>query len=305
MKKNRLLLMLSAVLLGVELFAAPVSIRVFAGEEETSGAAETVSEAADEIASPADMAGVDEVVEEGMVPIFADQLNDGVYTVEADSSSTMFSIEEAVLAVSDGKMTAKMTMGGTGYLYVYPGTPEEAAKADEKEYIPFAEDAQGAHTFTIPVKALDEGVKCSAFSKRKEKWYDRTLVFKSASLPEEAFREIKRTTVEELGLKDGAYQIDAVLSGGSGRTSIASPAKLTVRDGRAELEVIFSSPNYDYMLVKGERYETVNTGGNSTFLIPVEGFDYRMPVAADTTAMSKPHEIEYTILLDSSSLKAQ
>ena len=67
--------------------------------------------------------------------------------------------------------------------------------------------------------------------------------------------------------------------------------------------MIFSSPHYDYMIVGDEKYEPVNEEGNSTFIIPVEGFDYSMPVTADTTAMSKPHEIEYTIQLDSASIK--
>ena len=42
-------------------------------------------------------------------------------------------------------------------------------------------------TFTIPVEALDAAIPCAAFSKRREKWYDRDLVFSSASIPEEAF----------------------------------------------------------------------------------------------------------------------
>ena len=69
-------------------------------------------------------------------------------------------------------------------------------------------------------------------------------------------------------------------------------------------EIIFGSPYYDYVLVNGEKYEPVNTEGNSAFLIPVDGFDYNMPVTADTIAMSVPHEIDYTIVIDSSTLEA-
>ena len=57
------------------------------------------------------------------------------------------------------------------------------------------------------------------------------------------------------------------------------------------------------MLVDGEKYEPVNMEGNSTFLIPAPGFDALFPVVADTTAMSKPHEIDYAILLNSGSLQ--
>ena len=65
----------------------------------------------------------------------------------------------------------------------------------------------------------------------------------------------------------------------------------------------WSSPHYDYMIVDGERYEPVNTDGNSVFEIPVPYFDKPVNVIADTTAMSEPHEIEYTLTFDSASVK--
>ena len=199
-------------------------------------------------------------------------------------------------------MSALMTMSGTGYLKLYMGTGEEAVNAPEEEYIPFAETEDGRHTFEIPVEALDMGIACTAFSKNKEKWYDRTLVFVSTSLPEEAFREIAMTTAEDLKLEDGVYLAEVTLSGGSGKASVESPAQITVEGGEMTAQIIFSSKNYDYMLVKGERYDKVNEEGNSTFLIPLSGFDYNMPVVADTVAMSVPHEIEYTLFFDSSTL---
>ena len=68
--------------------------------------------------------------------------------------------------------------------------------------------------------------------------------------------------------------------------------------------VCWSSPNYDYMLVDGEQYLPVNTEGNSVFEIPVSVFDEPIDVVGDTVAMSKPHEIEYTITLHSETLSA-
>ena len=95
---------------------------------------------------------------------------------------------------------------------------------------------------------------------------------------------------------------DVTLAGGSGKASVTSPAKVTVKDGNVTAEIIWSSSNYDFMMVNGERFDPVNTDGNSTFEIPVTGFDYKMPVSADTTAMSTPHLIDYTLTFDSSSL---
>ncbi|MCR4999382.1 MAG: hypothetical protein K6A05_06015 [Lachnospiraceae bacterium] len=268
-------------------------------EEEATG--EVEKDTSELIASGDETVEAVEVVEDGMTPITAKQLVDGTYDIEVTSSSEMFHIEAATLTVADGKMTCDMTMGGTGYLYLYMGTGAEAVTADEKDYIPFVEDGE-VHHFVVPVEALDSAEDCAAFSKRKEKWYERQLCFRSDSLPLEAFRDDVFDTVASLELADGTYTVDAALQGGSGRASISSPATLTVAGGKATLTVEWSSPNFDYMIVGGEKYLPVNTDGNSTFEIPVEAFGYRMPVSADTTAMSTPHEIAYHITLDADSI---
>ena len=256
----------------------------------------------DAVASADEMAGVEDVVEEGMTPIDGSQVKDGVYDITVDSSSSMFQIVSCELTVENGSMTAQMTMGGTGYLYVYMGTGEQAANADESEYIPFVEDAAGAHTYTVPVEALDAGVPCAAFSKNKEKWYDRTLVFRADSLPADAFAEGVVTTAEDLSLADGAYQVDVTLEGGSGRASVESPARMTVENGKVTATIVWSSSNYDYMKVDGVRYDAVIENDRSVFTIPVTCFDWKMAVVADTIAMSQPHEIDYALRFDSASI---
>ena len=256
----------------------------------------------DAVASADEMAGVEDVVEEGMTPIDGSQVKDGVYDITVDSSSSMFQIVSCELTVENGSMTAQMTMGGTGYLYVYMGTGEQAANADESEYIPFVEDAAGAHTYTVPVEALDAGVPCAAFSKTKEKWYDRTLVFRADSLPTDAFAEGVVTTAEDLSLADGAYQVDVTLEGGSGRASVESPARMTVENGKVTATIVWSSSNYDYMKVDGVRYDAVIENDRSVFTIPVTCFDWKMAVVADTIAMSQPHEIDYALRFDSASI---
>ena len=104
-------------------------------------------------------------------------------------------------------------------------------------------------------------------------------------------------TKEETGweFQDGTYQMEVELFGGSGRASVTSPAKVEIKDGKAVATLEWSSPNYDYMVVDGEKYLPVNTEGNSVFQIPVEAFDQDIVVIADTVAMSTPHEIEYTL----------
>ena len=110
-------------------------------------------------------------------------------------------------------------------------------------------------------------------------------------------------TTDTVTYSDGTYTCEVTLKGGSGRATVESPAALTVADGKMTATIVWSSPNYDYMLVDGEKYLPTNTEGNSTFEIPVAALDTALDVTADTVAMSTPHEIEYTLTFDSASLK--
>ena len=267
--------------------------------------AEKAPAASREVADASQMTTVEDVVEEGMVPIAGEVLLDGDYTVAADCSSSMFRIVEAVLHASDGKLSATITMSGTSYLYVYPGTAAEAAAAEESAWIAYTEDSEGRFCFTIPVEALDAGVPCAAYSRNKDLWYDRTLLFRADSLPTEAFREGFFVTAESLGLADGDYLVDVSLSGGSGKAKLASPAALHVENGSCTATLVWGSRNYDYMRLEETKYLPLPDRETSTFEIPVEFFDRSRTVIADTVAMSEPHEIEYRLLFSSDSLQRQ
>lgn len=101
----------------------------------------------------------------------------------------------------------------------------------------------------------------------------------------------------KINLSEGEYLVEVQLSGGSGRAFVTSPATLYVSEEEAAIEIEWSSPYYDYMTLDGETYYPVNTEGNSVFELPVTAFDTEIAVTADTTAMSVPHEIDYTICL--------
>ena len=104
-------------------------------------------------------------------------------------------------------------------------------------------------------------------------------------------------------LEDGEYSIQVELEGGSGKASVSSPTLMLVKEGKMYARLQWSSSNYDYMKVDDVQYDPVNTEGNSTFEIPIIGFDAPIAVVADTTAMSTPHEIDYTLTFDSASLE--
>ena len=319
--KQKIVLFFAAVILGSSAFCASPKA-VFAEEMNTEAATEGM------VATSEEMAGVEKVGSDDMVPVTGSEVKDGTYEINVESSSSMFRIVKAELTVQSGSMSAVLTLSGTGYLQLFMGTGEEAVAADASAYIGYVEDADGAYTYTVPVEALNQEIDCAAFSKRKEKWYDRTLVFDAASLPADALlvdltpadeaatesepeESVTESTEQDLGtaepaetvLSDGTYQVDVVLSGGSGKASVTSPAKVTVKDHTAAATIEWSSPHYDYMIVGNTTYEPVNKDGNSTFEIPVTAWNEEMTVIADTTAMSEPHEITYTLTFDEDSAK--
>ncbi|MDR1513776.1 MAG: hypothetical protein LBS56_09910 [Propionibacteriaceae bacterium] len=111
-------------------------------------------------------------------------------------------------------------------------------------------------------------------------------------------------------LAPGRYVIDVALSGGSGKATVRSPTELEVTaDGtttttRMTATIQWSSPHYTWMEVGGTRHTPVSAPGeDSAFEIPVT-LDQDMAVSAETTAMSTPHTIEYTLRFDSATAKA-
>ena len=95
-------------------------------------------------------------------------------------------------------------------------------------------------------------------------------------------------------ISDGDYAASVSLKGGSGKASIDSPCRVSVKNGKISAHIRWSSPYYDYMIVDGQKYTPVNADGNSEFEIPIE-FEKEMQVQADTIAMSEPHLIDYTL----------
>ena len=278
----------------------------------------------------------------GMVPVYGTAVADGVYPVEADSSSKFFKVTDAELIVENGQLSVRFTIPSMSYLYVYPGTSKEAAAAPESDWIGFTESDHQT-VFTLPIQALDAPVPCAAYSKSRKKWYNRSLCFYASSLPPEALafplpdyelirdaltayapeglpelpeRESEEAEDEELmpaepaeiHRPDGEYSIAVDMSGGSGRASISSPTVLVVRDGHAWARITWSSAYYDYMLMGDDRFENLTVdGGLSVFEIPIPAFDEPVSVIADTTAMGEGVEIHYSLVfyLDSVGPKSQ
>ena len=111
-----------------------------------------------------------------------------------------------------------------------------------------------------------------------------------------AFSGVCQADVMSVDKEDGEYSIQVDLEGGSGKASVSSPTLMLVKNGRMYAELQWSSSNYDYMIVDGEKFQNESEEGrNSVFTIPVTALDDKMEVIADTLAMGAPHEIDYTL----------
>ena len=100
--------------------------------------------------------------------------------------------------------------------------------------------------------------------------------------------------------QDGTYEpASFTAEGGTGKVQITCP-EVTLEDGAAQALIEFSSPHYEWVKVDGVQYDPENADekdrGNSVFRIPVR-LDEEMTISGLTTAMSEPHEIEYTIFV--------
>lgn len=234
----------------------------------------------------------------------------GVYTADFDTDSSMFHANEAndgkgTLTVKDGQMTFHVSLASKKIVNLYVGMAADA-EAHEGDWLQPTTDtvtysdgtSDEVYGFDIPVEALDEDFQLAILG-TKGTWYDHTV---SVSDAEPAAEDAAAAAVEIPA--DGSYTCAVTLEGGSGRATVESPAALTVADGIMTATIVWSSPNYDYMLVDGEKYLPVNTEGNSTFEIPVAALDTALAVTADTVAMSTPHEIDYTLTFDSATLAA-
>lgn len=106
----------------------------------------------------------------------------GIYSMDVTSSSSMFKVVDCILTAKDGKMSAVLTLSGTGYGYLYMGTKEEAASADQSSWIPYQVNKEGKYTYTVSVEALDKEIAVAAYSIKKGIWYDRMLTFQSETM---------------------------------------------------------------------------------------------------------------------------
>ena len=262
-----------------------------------SSASSVASSASTETVSSVAESAVSEAASESAAASSARTLEDGTYAAEFDTDSSMFHVNEAsdgkgTLTVEDGQMTLHISLQSKKIVNLYVGMAADAPDHEADWLQPTTDTvtysdgtSEEVYGFDVPVEALDTDFQLAILG-TKGKWYDHTV----------SVRNVEAQAAEAVETPaDGSYTCEVTLEGGSGRATVDSPAALTVADGKMTATIVWSSPNYDYMIVDGEKYLPTNTEGNSTFEIPVSALGVPLSVVADTVAMSTPHEIEYTL----------
>jgi heme-binding NEAT domain protein len=262
-----------------------------------SSASSVASSASSEAVSSVAESAVSGAASESAAASSARALEDGTYTAEFDTDSSMFHVNEAsdgkgTLTVEDGQMTLHISLQSKKIVNLYVGMAADAPDHEADWLQPTTDTvtysdgtSEEVYGFDVPVEALDTDFQLAILG-TKGKWYDHTV----------SVRNVEAQAAEAVETPaDGSYTCEVTLEGGSGRATVDSPAALTVADGKMTATIVWSSPNYDYMIVDGEKYLPTNTEGNSTFEIPVSALGVPLSVVADTVAMSTPHEIEYTL----------
>ncbi|WP_195549036.1 hypothetical protein [Dorea longicatena] len=207
-------------------------------------------------------------------------LTDGNYQVDVDTGNKMFKVTNCILTSEKGKMYAVITLSGTGYDYLYMGSAADAAEAAAKDYISYVADEAGKYIYKVPVESLDKGIAVAAHSIKKDKWYDRTLIFSSASA--------KRI------IADGTYQVNAEAGGKMFRVT---DCVMTVKNGQMTAAVTLSGRGYNRIYL-GDVNNASDDERNwilpdsllaeqYTFQIPVEKLDEVMTIAVHTTKSNK------------------
>ncbi|MGN8712723.1 hypothetical protein [Hornefia butyriciproducens] len=278
------------------------------------------------------------------VPAETKDLKAGTWKVKSDTDNRMFYLypktgtKYSTLTVkgegSKKTMTATVTLTGEGYDYLYMGTALEAAKAPKNQWIK-AKVVNGYYTYTLPVSALDKNLTVSAHSKKKNRWFEHTIIFYSSgakavssgtstTVPKTKKKKDKyatsgkQTKFKKSKKKDkvSKYKDDSQKSTGAvnNRTALKdgvyTPDSFSWSGGSGRLAYIKCRK---ITVTGGKAYATIVFGSSSYDRLKANGKVYSksggglstfvIPVKLNanntiigrTTAMSQPHWIRYTI----------
>lgn len=244
---------------------------------------------------------------------------DGVYRTGIQLNGTMISVanvdhDTCEVTVKNGnEYTVKLRLNSSGYAYLYPGTAEQAAAADESAWAPKVEDSAKYATYTFKVSSLDTELplaKCSAkylndnggnghsitVTKEGAKypgkpvWWDGTTIkISSAGLTTEAEAAAKKAAAKKAAEKKAIRAFKAKKVSGLKVKSKKKAVKVTFKK-------VKSAKNYTVAYKVGKakkwKYKTVKSG--SLTLKAKSRNVVKVKVKANTKIGKKTYSTKYT-----------
>ena len=234
------------------------------------------------------------------------ELKEGVtYLAKFSTDSSMFKTNEAceskgTLTVKNGKMTLHVTMPSKNTMKLFQGHVSDLKGLGDAIILPSIDEVtysdgtkEEVYGFDVPVPALDQEFDLALVG-TKGPWYDHKVSV--SEVTEGNLDGVVTIKTQAASLADGEYVATVTVTGGSGKATIENPVKIIVKDAKIYAQLTWSSKNYDYMIVDGEKYlNEAAEGENSKFTIPVKSLEEELNVIGDTIAMGTPHEIEYSL----------
>ena len=178
-------------LAGIMVFSCALAVGCGNGTKQTEAQNAAQTETASETQAQSEEKQVTETAAETTADTEATEaaatLEDGTYTADFNTDSSMFQVNETcdgkgTLTVKDGKMTIHITLRSTNIVNLYPGLAEDAQKDGAELLQPVVETvdyndgepAEEVNAFDVPVPAIDEDFDLALIG-TKGKWYDHKV----------------------------------------------------------------------------------------------------------------------------------
>ena len=213
--------------------------------------------------------------------------SDGIYSTTAETGASMFKVVGVKLTVTNGKMSAVITLSGEGYDYLYMGTAADAAthtdnwiKYSGTDIYTLDDETKTGRTYMMPVSALDTPLTIASHSERQQKWYDRTITISSKNLKKTGDIPAEGTPA------DGIYSTSAVT--GAAMFKVVG-TKLTVKNGKMTALITLSGVGYDYLYMgtaadaANNKAQWIKYNGTAAYIldgVTKTGRTYEIPVSA-------------------------
>ena len=216
------------------------------------------------------------------------EISDGTYNTTGETGASMFKVVKAVLDASGGKYKVTLTLSGTGYDYLCPGTGADA-EANQSKWAPakvvnctINGETKDWYTYTFEVEDPTKPIPVASHSKKNNQWYDRTVTLDTANL--------KRTA------KDGSYQVTTECDAAMFRII---DAKLKIVNGQIMADITLSGQGYDYLYPgTGAQADAetdkanwapfrVNEDGKYVYTIPISALDEFIPIGSHSSAKNQ------------------